>query len=140
MNTIPYLIIIAAGIAGFFISRHIRRKKEKQERIVCPIGFDCDAVVNSKYSRFYGVPLEVGGMVYYAAIAIGYAALFSFPDLFPSAAQFIAFVISGVALLFSIYLTGVQMFALKQWCTWCLISAGICAVIFAAAIWIFMLQ
>ncbi|OHA19450.1 MAG: hypothetical protein A3H13_00570 [Candidatus Taylorbacteria bacterium RIFCSPLOWO2_12_FULL_48_11] len=131
-----YLVIIAAGVAGFFLSLHIHRKKRAQERLVCPIGFDCDAVIHSKYSSFLGVPLEVGGMLYYAAISIVYILLLTIPDLFPNSTSLVALVISGIALLFSIYLTGVQMFVIKQWCSWCLISAVLSAVIFAAAFWI----
>ena len=139
MNDINYFIIIAAGIAGFFISLHIHRKKRAEERIVCPIGFDCDAVVHSKYSRFFGVPLEVGGMLYYACIAFGYAVLFALPDLFPAAVPSVALAVSGIAILFSIYLTGIQMFALKEWCTWCLASTVLSATIFTAALRIFVL-
>ena len=131
-----YLVIIAAGIAGFSLSLYIHRKKRTQKRLVCPIGFDCDAVIHSKYSRFLGVPLEIGGMLYYAMISIVYLLLFTIPDFFSPAVSLFALVISGLALLFSIYLTVIQMFAIKQWCSWCLISAVLSAVIFAAAFWI----
>ena len=131
-----YLVIIAAGVAGVFLSLHIHRKKRTQERLVCPIGFDCDTVIHSKYSIFLGVPLEVGGILYYAAIASSYSFFLIFPDFFSVVLSRGALVISGIALLFSIYLTGVQMFVIKQWCSWCLISAVLSAVIFAAAFWI----
>ena len=38
---------------------------------------------------------------------------------------------SVCAFAFSIYLTLLQAFVLKNWCTWCIISACICASIFA---------
>src|SRR3989338_5970325 len=98
-----YLVIIAAGVAGFFLSLHIHRKKRAQEHLVCPIGFDCDAVIHSKYSRFLGIPLEVGGMLYYAMISIIYLLLFTIPNFFHPAVSLITLAISGIALLFSIY-------------------------------------
>ncbi|TSC85144.1 MAG: hypothetical protein G01um101417_11 [Parcubacteria group bacterium Gr01-1014_17] len=136
MTAFPYVIVIAAACAGFFIAWNIRRKKQTQEHFVCPIGFDCDAVVRSKYSRVMGIPVEIGGMLYYTLIAVSYT-LFYFAPVFLSPDLSLAVLAtSGGAVLFSLYLTGVQMFALKEWCTWCLASAFMCAIIFAGALWI----
>lgn len=136
MNGLPYFIIIAAACAGFFIAMHIRRKKQAEEKFICPIGFDCDAVVRSKYSRVAGVPVEVGGMLYYMLIAVIYAIFYFAPTFISPAISLAVLATSGIAVLFSLYLTGVQMFALKEWCSWCLASATMCAVIFVSAIWI----
>ena len=131
MSGLPYFIVIAAACAGFFISQHIARKKQTEEPLVCPIGFDCDAVVRSAYSRIGGVPLEYVGMAYYAGVAVDYAFLYAVPSLLiPPALSFAVLAASGGAVLFSLYLTGVQLFALKQWCLWCLISAALCIVVF----------
>lgn len=134
MVALPYFIVIAAACAGFFIALHIRRKKQAEERFVCPIGFDCDAVVRSKYSRIMGVPVETGGMFYYALIAVAYALFYVTPAFLSPALSLAVLITSSSAVLFSLYLTGVQMFALKEWCTWCLASAAMCAIIFAGAL------
>lgn len=136
MNGLPYFIVISAACAGFFIARHIRQKKQTQAHLVCPIGFDCDAVIHSKYSRVMGIPVEIGGMLYYALITVSYALFYFVPTLLYPAVSLAVLATSGGAVLFSLYLTGVQMFALKEWCTWCLASAALCAVIFAFALWI----
>lgn len=131
MSGLPYFIVIAAAGVGFFISRHIARKKKDGKPLVCPIGFECDTVVRSAYSRIAGIPLEYFGMAYYALIAAGYAFLYAVPTLLvPPALSFGVLAASGGAALFSLYLTGVQLFALKQWCSWCLASATLCLVIF----------
>ncbi len=136
MNPIPYFFIITAACAGFFIALHIHRKKQAEEEFLCPIGFDCDAVVRSKYSRVMGVPVEIGGMVYYALVAVSYAFFYFAPTLLSPIFLLLVLAASASAVLFSLYLTGVQMFALKEWCTWCLASAFMCAVIFAGVLWI----
>lgn len=131
-----YVAIIACAVAGFFIARHIRNTKRRAEKLTCPIGFECDAVVQSAYSKFLGIPVENIGLLYYACIATGYAVFLTIPALVPLFPLFslAALAASAGAFLFSLYLTGVQLFALKQWCSWCLVSAALCVVIFAAAL------
>lgn len=101
---------------------------------MCLIGFDCDAVVRSKYSRIMGVPVEIGGMFYYALIAVAYAIFYFAPAFLSPTLSLAVLITSGGAVVFSLYLTGVQMFALKEWCSWCLASAGISVAIFLAAL------
>lgn len=138
METRPlwYVAIIVCGLAGFFVARHIQNTKRRAEKLTCPIGFECDAVVKSKYAKFLGVPVENVGLLYYACIAVGYALFLVVPalaQLFPLF-SLAALAASAAAFLFSLYLTGVQLFALRQWCSWCLVSATLCVVIFAAAL------
>lgn len=136
MVALPYFIVIAAACVGFFIAGHIRHKKQAGEQFVCPIGFDCDAVVRSKYSLVMGIPVEIGGMFYYALIAVSYTIFYFTPTFLSPALSLAVLITSGGAVLFSLYLTGVQMFALKEWCSWCLASAVMCTVIFSCAFWI----
>lgn len=138
MNTVPYFIAIAAAISGFLIARHIYRTKRAEQKLICPIGFECDPVVHSSFSHLMGIPLEVGGMCYYAATVIAYALLLVFPSLLSPIVSLGALIVSGGAFLFSLYLTGVQAFALREWCSWCLASAGTSATIFAMALWLFV--
>ena len=132
MNTFLHLVIIAAACAGFFVARHIHRTKRAAEKLVCPIGFDCDKVVHSAYATLWGIHLEVFGMLYYALVALGYATFLVAPAARLPFFSPIALAATAGGLLFSLYLTGVQAFKLRNWCTWCLASAGICAIIFAA--------
>ena len=131
----PYLSLIAAALAGFLVAFHIFRHKRQQKALICPIGFSCDQVIHSEYSSLFGVPLEVLGMMYYGLVAVSYTVLLACP-----AAAILEFVrvilgLSVFAFFFSIYLTFVQAFRLKQWCTWCLISASFCTIIFLVAAW-----
>lgn len=102
--------------------------------MVCPAGTSCEEVVHSEFSKFLGIPLELIGLFYYGLIFTGYAAFLIFPGIIvlplPS---FLFLVLSFSAFLFSAYLTFVQAFFLRQWCTWCLISAAISTFIFILA-------
>jgi len=122
------IILIILGLTGFSIAAYIRHSKLYTERLTCPIGFDCNTVVESKYAKFLGFPVEILGMFYYGLVAVGY-----FISLFIYVSESFSFIIAAlsfIAFIFSVYLTAVQAFVLKQWCSWCLVSAGLSTAIF----------
>lgn len=131
-QTSAYVIIIFLGFGGFLIASYIRHhKKNIQEALICPLKANCDTVIHSDYSKFLGIPVENLGMAYYMLIAGGYGLLIIFPSLeLPLVTSGLMFA-TVCAFVFSIYLTLIQAFALRNWCTWCLISAAICVAIFA---------
>lgn len=133
---VHFLILSLAGLAGTFgvaLSDFIRRKKSANEEIICPAGFDCQTVVNSKYSKFLGIPVENLGIFYYLIIALSYASFLVFPGWHHEFFSFFILAITTLAFLFSIYLTYIQIVVLKQWCTFCLISLVLCVIIFISA-------
>lgn len=129
-----YTGIILLAAIGFSISIYIRSKKKSGNPMICPLGSDCRSVIESEYSYFWGIQLELLGMAYYLAIAFVYALILAYPHLAFPELTFAILALSALAFLFSAYLASVQAFALGQWCTWCLASAGISTLIFAAAL------
>lgn len=118
--------IFILGLCGFWVARHIfQHKKPENEPLVCPMNFDCEAVVHSHFSKFFGIPLEVFGMLYYGFTAFSYFLLVFEPFLVPPVMVGILILLSLSASLFSLYLIGVQIFAIKKGCFWCFISAFI---------------
>jgi|SRR3989344_9470378 len=114
-------IIVILAIAGFALALYIHFHKRTARPLVCPIGHHCDPVIHSDYSKIFGFPVEMLGMLYYALIAVGY---------WLAPAHMALQIISGAAFGFSLYLIGIQLFVLRMWCTWCLISAALCTGIF----------
>lgn len=130
---IAYFAIVAFALGGFSIAFYIFYRKCAEEHLICPLRGDCDSVVHSEYAIFLTIPVEVWGMLYYAMLAITYGAIAYFPLL---ASPFVVFVLLGatiIAFLFSLYLTFIQAFALHEWCTWCLFSAGLCTLVLLSA-------
>ncbi len=125
-----YGIIVTAGITGFFLAYYIYYKKAHNTRLVCPVGANCDAVVHSEYSTFLGINLEYWGMLYYGVIVISYSTLLLFPELFPPLAQLLLITLTVGGFAFSVYLTSIQAFVIRYWCTWCLFSASLSTLIF----------
>lgn len=130
LNFLP--IVIALG--GFFLARYIYGKKKRKEILVCPLDSNCDAVVHSRYSTFFGIPLEVMGMFYFSFIALFFLSALFIPQLNSGYFLFLAPVVTFGAFLFSIYLVSVQLLLIKQWCAWCLISTILCTIEFATVL------
>ncbi len=128
-----YLLIVAASLIGLTTTFSIYRKKHKKKVLVCPFGADCDSVIKSEFSSFMGIGLEIYGAMYYGFMAIVYASLILFPKLQTDYLILFLTAISIAALLFSAYLTFVQAFLIKTWCSWCLMSAGVSTSIFIFA-------
>ncbi len=125
---------VVFGICGFFLASYVYTKKQKQENLVCPMNGSCDEVVNSRYSKFLGIPVEVFGMIYYAFIVIAYSYISLNND---SVGDIFKFFMTGItvgAFFFSVYLVVIQAFILRKWCTWCLFSAGFTTFIFVTAV------
>ncbi len=129
----PYLLIIFCAFGGFLISFYIRYKKSSREVLICPLNSNCEEVIHSDFSRFFGIPVEILGFLYYGVIALSYGYIVSFPEYAPSYLHYGLVLASAAAFLFSLYLTFIQAFTLREWCTWCLTSAMLSTVIFLSS-------
>lgn len=133
MNS-PFIInsvLVLLGLTGYLLAQYIYRKKNnKDQPLICPLRSNCDVVITSKYSKILGIPVEILGMMYYMAIAIFHAIVVAYPPLLSETIALVSMGISTLAFIFSIYLISIQAFVLRQWCTWCLCSAFLCAAIF----------
>jgi uncharacterized membrane protein len=125
MFHIPVLIL---SIIGFGFSYFIYSKKSKHEPLKCVIGGSCNSVVNSKFSEIFKVDNSVIGISYYIMLFFVSLALF----FITTNALFILglLVISGIAALASIILTGIQSFVIKEFCEYCTIPNLINIIIF----------
>lgn len=134
MEQIGKILIILFAFVGFLIASYIRGKKQAEKPLVCPLEGSCENVVHSEYSTLFRVPLEIWGMLYYGITTVSYILFLMFPELTPALASHALLVVSAIAFLFSIYLTGIQAFFIHHWCTWCLFSAGISTLIFLVGV------
>lgn len=126
--------IILAALTGLAVSLYLRHKKKTStNQMACPMDGSCEKVVSSEYSKFLGIPVELMGILYYILISLSYVFFLLGPEV-PSWFVFFVIVSSISAVLFSAYLTFIQAFALRMWCTLCLYSALMCGIIMALAI------
>ena len=92
---------------------------------------DCNKVQNSSYGFLLGVPVTFLGLLYFCFLAALYSnyfirkkfATFSFMEL-------IGFSVSLSALIFSMYLTYIELFVINEICIWCISIAILSTIIF----------
>lgn len=123
--------IIIVAISGFLLARYIKSHKYAGDHMVCPLGSDCKPLVTGRFSRFFGISVEYLGMGYYGIIALLYTVSL-FREL-PSGILLTGLLLSGIAFAFSMYLTIIQIFVVKKWCTLCLGSASLSFMIIVLA-------
>ncbi|MBI2484174.1 vitamin K epoxide reductase family protein [Candidatus Uhrbacteria bacterium] len=128
------VLLLFSAVAGFLLSFYLFHKKRSREKLVCPAGFKCDQVLHSEYARFFGIPVELLGILYYGFVIVAYTIIFQAPNMVSQVVVFIVTSVSVTAFLFSLYLTFIQAFNIKQWCSWCLTSAGLCTFILFASL------
>ena len=99
--------------------------------IPCHVTRGCEDVLTSKYSEIAGIPLSWFGLLFYVAVlSLAVFKIFEDPDR-PTNFPFRAiFYLSGVGLIISALLVGIQAFTLKAFCEYCLLSAALVLSIF----------
>lgn len=114
-------LIIFGAVIGLLDSGYLSMLELRgQTGAACDLGgFNCDAVLTSRYSKLFGIPLAYWGLAYYSALfflAIVYLDLKNKKIL-----QLIELWLwSGFAV--SLILLYIQAFVLKAFCLYCLIS------------------
>ena len=127
-----FIIFTAAG--GFLLSLYILYVKHCGKPMVCPTGSSCDTVIYSEYSKFFGIPLEYLGVLYYGILIATYITLITSPGSIHQIIISAVLLSTSGAFLFSLYLTSIQAFVLKQWCMWCILSAVFSTTIFIVSL------
>lgn len=91
----------------------------------CGAGWDCDAVLNSRFSKLFGVPASLAGVLGYGILIVAGAR----GGLEKNRSLTIGTASAGLGI--SIYLSWAEFFVIKQTCPFCVASALI-----ILAIWI----
>jgi len=94
---------------------------------------DCFTVNSSRYSEVNGIPVSLLGLLAYLAI-IGIHALETRSRLLKQNGNLLVFGLSLVGVLFSAYLTYVELYVIHALCPFCVASAILIIVIFILAI------
>lgn len=117
--TISFLGIIVAGYLTITYSSN--------EPIACISGEGCLTAQLSAYSSFLGIQTPIYGLVYYVALGI-MAALWS--DDNRKTLQLPLAILTSIGLAVSIFLSFIEAFVLRAWCSWCVVSALLTVIAF----------
>jgi uncharacterized membrane protein len=122
------------SLAGLFVSAYLYLFKiGKIGTLACGTGA-CETVQLSPWSRFAGIDVALIGIIGYAAL-VGLSLAALQPRLaaerWPST---LLTALAGVGVVFTVYLTGLELFVIHAICRWCVGSGVIIVAILMAAL------
>jgi uncharacterized membrane protein len=122
------------SLLGLFVSVYLYLYKiGRIGALACGAG-DCETVQTSQWSRFAGVEVALIGVVGYALLLVVALAALQ-PALaertWPAA---VLAALAGGGVLFTAYLTYLELFVIHAICRWCVGSAAVIVVLFALAV------
>lgn len=115
--------IIISALGGLLLTLYIKKHKYSENHLVCPVDGNCEELTSGRFSKFLGIPAENLGIVYYLSIILIYTSVIF--QAAPAWLLTLGVLMTGIGFAFSMYLSVIQMFVIKQWCTLCLGSAAI---------------
>jgi uncharacterized membrane protein len=120
------------SLAGLFISAYLYLYKlGRIGSLACGTG-GCETVQLSSWSRFAGVEVSFIGLIGYAALlALSLTSLQGDGDHHRWPVQLMAFA-AGIGMIFTLYLTYLELFVIHAICRWCVASGVIIVAIFLA--------
>ncbi|HET7612312.1 MAG TPA: vitamin K epoxide reductase family protein [Gemmatimonadaceae bacterium] len=128
------MIVAALALAGIFIATYLTLYKLGViGELSCSIG-SCETVNTSKWSRFAGLPVAGWGVLFYVEVFI-IAVIGTTARLADQRAISIILVIeSAIGVLFSAWLTYLELAVIHAICIWCVTSAIIVTAIFLVSV------
>jgi len=110
-------------VAGILVAGYLSYVEVGQAEATCGVIGDCNAVQASEYATILGVPVGLIGVAGYVALLLAWAGSEWGSERLQrrSRALMLAFVTFGV--VFSIYLTIIELFIIGAMCVWCVTSA-----------------
>ena len=124
---------IALSIGGIIDTSYLLYQHYKKNPLVCPMDHDCSVVTESKWSKIFFVRNEILGLSFYLIILISLIFSIVFPN-FSSKIYLFLFIFSIIGIAFSIFLVYLQVYKIRDYCFYCLISTLLTVLIFINSI------
>ncbi len=127
------VLIPLLSVAGLGVALYLTYVETQNVAAVCgPVG-DCNAVQSSPFAKLFGVlPVGLLGALGYLAILAAWALRHRGP--FARLAPLAIFGMALFGVLFSIYLTYLELYIIRAVCIWCVSSAAIMALLLALTV------
>ncbi|MGA7664250.1 MAG: vitamin K epoxide reductase family protein [Pseudolabrys sp.] len=132
---LPSYFMLALTLIGIADAVYVAHGNVTGAPLWCPILDGCNTVINSPYSRVFGVPMSYFGFIYYVFM-FGLAARLAY-DPFSNSLRFRAILYAALGAASSMYFMYVQIGFIREVCSYCLISAITSLLLLFAALWHF---
>jgi uncharacterized membrane protein len=129
------MLIALVALIGVFLSLYLTMFKLGYiGTLACGSG-SCETVQLSKWGDFLSVPVAAWGVGYYAIVlGLAFAGVQTRYESSARLTNWLVYV-TGAGLLFSLWLTYLELFVIHALCRWCLGSAAMTLVLFGLAVW-----
>jgi uncharacterized membrane protein len=127
------MIVAALALAGIFIATYLTLYKlGVVGELACSVG-SCETVNTSRWAMFLGLPVAAWGLFFYLSVFLlafaGTTPRFEGSKLIPG----LLLAWSAVGVLFSGWLTYLELAVIHAICVWCVISAVLVVLIFVVS-------
>jgi uncharacterized membrane protein len=133
--SLPVYAMLILALIGIADAAYVAHGNYSGAQLWCPILDGCNAVINSPYSRVFGMPMSYFGFVYYLFM-FGLAARLAYEPAAGSV-RFRVVLYAALGAISSAYFIYLQLGLIAAICTYCLISAVISFLLLFAALWHF---
>ncbi len=131
---IPRMGAALLSLAGLFVSLYLYLYKiGRIGTLACGSG-GCETVQTSPWSRFAGVDVALVGVVGYAGLLLVSLAALHGGSTTRRWPPTVLAALAGIGVLFTLYLTYLEVFVIHAICRWCVGSAAIITGIFILAL------
>lgn len=128
------MIVAALALAGIFLAVYLLLYKLGMiGELSCSVG-SCEKVNTSKWATFLGLPVAAWGVGWYIVMFV--LAVVSTWETYAEspAVSMLLLGVAGTGLIFSTYLTYLELFVIHAICQWCVVSAILVLIIFGFCI------
>lgn len=127
------LAIIVLAVAGIIVATYLTYNHLTDSFFLCSETGGCSTVRSSRYSELAGVPVAVLGLLGYGAVLA--AEIYGNAGRARAAlANLVTFGLTSIGMLYSIYLTYLELFVIGAICPYCVASAIIMTALFVIAL------
>ncbi len=129
------LFLLFVALCGFVDASYLTVEHYRGVIPPCTTGFDCTSVLTSDYSVVAGVPISLGGAIFYLILLVG---IFAYIDSKKTIILKCVLPLTLVSFLFSLWLVYLQIFVIHSICLYCMVSAVVSTVLFVTSLWVFV--
>ncbi|MBU1031674.1 vitamin K epoxide reductase family protein [Patescibacteria group bacterium] len=113
-------LVFIFSLLGLAVAAFLFYEYTYANSVYCLVGTGCNIIRNSPYANFLGISIPAWGIVFYLIMAIlALLRSHSSENQFLFRMQILA---ATVGVGFGIYLTYLELFAIKAVCFWCVLS------------------
>ena len=128
MNKSIKIALIILAIIGVADSAYLTVSHYINVIPECSITQGCEQVLTSQYATVWGIPVALGGALYYTAL---FLLAFWYMALNDRRLAKYSLGVSGIGLIATLYLVYLQLFVINAICQFCMVSAVITLLFFS---------